>query len=86
MHLSSLSHNILHVRELPEFLSLMSLGWPRCVLWHGWLPGLGLSGERDPWGASFGQLAGRVFERVLVLILRIALAFGARPSSATLMI
>ena len=30
----------LHVRELPEFASLMSLDrgrWPRCLLWRGWL-------------------------------------------------
>ena len=30
------------VRDLPEFAFLMSLdrsNWPRCVLWHGWLPG-----------------------------------------------
>ena len=32
-----------HVRDLPEFSFLMSLDrskWPRCLLWHGWLPGL----------------------------------------------
>ena len=42
---------ILHVRELREFLSLMSLdrsNWPRCLLWHGWLPGPSLYGEKDP--------------------------------------
>ena len=30
---------LLHVRELPEFASLMSLdrsNWPRCLLWRGW--------------------------------------------------
>ena len=34
---------LLYVRELPEFPSLMALDrsrWPRCLLWHGWLPGL----------------------------------------------
>ena len=49
-----------HVRDLPEFATLMSLNrsnWPRCLLWHGWLPGLGCSGDRAPWAASFGQLA-----------------------------
>ena len=38
-----------HVRDLPEFSSLMSLDrskWPRCLFWHGWLPGLdGMTGE-----------------------------------------
>ena len=42
-----------HVRDLPEFAFLMSLDrskWPRCLLWHGWLPGLnGLLGNmRNP--------------------------------------
>ena len=34
---------ILHVRDLPEFAHLLALDrseWPRCLLWHGWLPGL----------------------------------------------
>ena len=37
----------------------------RCLLWHGWLPGLGLGGERDPWDNSPGQLAVRSLESVL---------------------
>ena len=49
-----------HVRDLPEFAFLMSLNrskWPRCLLWHGWLPGLnGLVGDK-PWALSFGELA-----------------------------
>ena len=64
MHLSP----SLHVREHPEFLLLMSLdrsNWPRCLLWHGWLPGLCLYGERDLWAASFGQLASWELERCL---------------------
>ena len=31
--------------------------WPRCLLWHGWLLGLSLGGERDPWASSLGHLA-----------------------------
>ena len=49
-----------HVRELPECASLMSLdrsNWPRCLLWHGWLPGLGGISDKDPWATSFGDLA-----------------------------
>ena len=49
-----------HVRDLPEFSFLMSLDrskWPRCLLWHGWLPGLnGMPGGK-PWASSFGELA-----------------------------
>ena len=51
---------LLHVRELPEFSSLMALDrskWFRCLLWHGWLPGLSCRGNRAPWAASSGQLA-----------------------------
>ena len=56
VHLSLL----LHVRELPEFATLMSLdrsNWPRCLLWHGRLFKLCCAGERDPWATSFGNLA-----------------------------
>ena len=57
-----------HVRDLPEFVALMSLDrskWPRCLLWHGWLPGLsGLSAE-NPWTSSFGDLAFSPLERCL---------------------
>ena len=39
--------------------------WPQCLLWHGWLPGLSSTGGRNPWGASFGQLACCELERIL---------------------
>ena len=55
-----LFHLLLHVRELPEFSYLLSLDrskWPRCLLWHGSLPGLSCNGGRAPWAASFGHLA-----------------------------
>ena len=48
-----------HARELLEFSSPMSFDrrrWSRCLLWHGWLPGLTSAGVRDPWAASLGQL------------------------------
>ena len=57
-----------HVRELPEFMPLMGRdrgNWPRCLLWHGWLPGLSLAVERNPWAASLGLLADRVLEQRL---------------------
>ena len=62
------SPSLQHVRELPEFASLMSLDrskWPRCLLWHGSLPGLSGAGERDPWATSFGDLAFGHLERCL---------------------
>ena len=57
-----------HVRELPEFASLTSLDrskWTRCLLWHGWLPGLSGAGDSDPWASSFGDLAFRELRTVL---------------------
>ena len=50
---------LLHVRQLPEFATLVSLDrsdWLPCLSWHGWLPGLSCVGERDPWARSFGEL------------------------------
>ena len=52
-----------HVRELPEFA--IASKWPRCLLWHGWLPGLSGIGQRDPWATSFGDLASFHLERCL---------------------
>ena len=65
---SVLSLSLQHVRELPEFASLVSLDrskWPRCLLWHGWLPGLGGISDGDPCASSFGDLAFSNFERCL---------------------
>ena len=57
-----------HVRDLPEFSFLMSLNrsrWPRCLLWHGWLPGLNGMLNDKPWALSFGELASFHLERCL---------------------
>ena len=57
-----------HVRELPECAFLMSLDrskWPRCLLWHGWLPGLNGLLSNKPWASSFGELASFHLERCL---------------------
>ena len=66
-------HPLLHVRELPEFATLMALDrsdWPRCLKWRGWLPRLSCTGERDPWATSFGDLACcNILSIVWVLIL-----------------
>ena len=39
--------------------------WPRCLLWHGWLPGLSGVSDKDPWAASFGDLASFQLETCL---------------------
>ena len=57
-----------HVRELPEFAFLMSLDrseWPKCLLWHGWLPGLNGMMNDKPWALSFGEIASFHIERCL---------------------
>ena len=57
-----------HVRELPEFSSLMSLDRSKCpgsLLWHGWLPGLCGIRDNDPWAASFGDVAFAKLQRCL---------------------
>ena len=57
-----------HVRDLPEFSFLLSLDrskWPRCLLWHGWLPGLNGLVSNKPWALSFGELASFHLERCL---------------------
>ena len=44
-----------HVHELPEFAFPMSLDrskWPRCLLWHGWFPGLNGIMNDKPWALS----------------------------------
>ena len=51
-----------------NLLFLMSLdrsNWPRCLLWHGWLPGLQGIGQREPWALSFGDLASFHLKRCL---------------------
>ena len=57
----------LHVWELPEFMPLMARDrskWPH-LLWHGWLPGLRMAGERDPWVTSLCQLADGSLEQAV---------------------
>ena len=39
--------------------------WPRCLLRHGWLPGLCGISKKNPWATSFGDLASFYLERCL---------------------
>ena len=39
---------LVEIRENPEFHDLMRMDkshWPRCLLWHGWLPLLSGTGD-----------------------------------------
>ena len=46
---------LVEIRENPEFHDLMRLDkahWPRCLLWHGWLPMLSGVNGASPWAAD----------------------------------
>ena len=50
-----------------EFRDLVLRGrssWPRCLLWHGWLPALACNGGASPW-ASAEDIACARLERLL---------------------
>ena len=56
------------LRSQPEFLPLMSKDrthWPRCLLWHGWLPGLSSRTLGTPWAISSSDLASSCLENAL---------------------
>ena len=64
------------LRNQPEFLPLMSRDrthWPRCLLWHGWLPGLSSRTLGTPWAIASSDLASSCLEN----------AFGPYPLSAS---
>ena len=47
--------------------------WPRCLLWHGWLPGLSSRTMGTPWAIASSDLASSCLEN----------AFGPYPLSAS---
>ena len=56
------------LRNQPEFLPLMSedrTHWPRCLLWHGWLPGLSPRTLGTPWAVASSDLASSCLENAL---------------------
>ena len=56
------------LRNDPEFLPLMSrdrTNWPRCLLWHGWLPGLTSRTSGSPWAIASSDLASQSLEKAL---------------------
>ena len=49
------------IREHPEFHALVELdkfSWPRCLLWHGWLPSLSGKNNFSPWAEDSAEGAG----------------------------
>ena len=60
--------HFVHIRESIEFRDLMLCdrsSWPRCLLWHGWLPALACAGGASPWDASDEDIACARLERLL---------------------
>ena len=56
------------VRESPEFHDIVNLdkaGWPRCLLWHGWLPALSGADDGDPWAVDAADVASKRLEVAL---------------------
>ena len=59
---------LVEVRENPEFHELMredKAHWPRCLLWHGWLPMLSGVNGASPWAADSCESAYNLVEASL---------------------
>ena len=61
---------LVKIRENPEFHDLMRMDkvhWPRCLLWHGWLPLLSGVNGASPWAADASESTGYLVEAALGL-------------------
>ena len=59
---------LVEIRENSEFHDLMRLdkaNWPRCLLWHGWLPKLSGVNGASPWAVDASESAAYLVEVVL---------------------
>ena len=59
---------LVEIREHPEFHDLMELdknSWPRCLLWHGWLPLLSGTNGGSPWALTPDEGAVHILECAL---------------------
>ena len=59
---------LVEIRESPEFHDLMRMDkghWPRCLLWHGWLPLLSGVNGVSPWAATASESASYLVEAAL---------------------
>ena len=59
---------LVEIRENPEFHDLMRMDtehWPKCLLWHGWLPMLSGVNGASPWAASASESATYLVEVAL---------------------
>ena len=59
---------LVEIGENPEFLELMEMDkscWPRCLLWHGWLPMLSGVNRGSPWALNHVEGARNLLESAL---------------------
>ena len=59
---------LVEIRENPEFHELMEMDksfWPRCLLWHGWLPMLSGVNRGSPWALTHSEGASDLLEIAL---------------------
>ena len=59
---------LVEIRENPEFHNLMRMDkghWPRCLLWHGWLPMLSGVNGTSLWAAGASESASYLVETAL---------------------
>ena len=59
---------LVEIRENPEFHDLMRMDkahWPRCLLWHGWLPMLSGCNGVSPWAGDASESANYLVEAAL---------------------
>ena len=59
---------LVEIRENPEFHDLMRMDkahWPRCLLWHGWLPMLSGVNGASPWAVDATESASYLLEVAL---------------------
>ena len=59
---------LVEIRENPEFHDLMEMDksfWPRCLLWHGWLPLLSGANLGSPWARDLSHGAANLLECAL---------------------
>ena len=59
---------LVEIRENPEFHDLMRMDkahWPRCLLWHGWLPMLSGVNGTSPWAVDASESAAYLVEVAL---------------------
>ena len=59
---------LVEIRENPEFHDLMRMDkahWPRCLLWHGWLPMLSGCNGDSPWAGTAAESSHYLVEAAL---------------------